>query len=250
MDELAGQGSSPMNEVYQEIAVLIGKARQNVQSSVNYELAMLYWAIGKLIKQEILQNQRAEYGRQVVDLLSNQLTLEYGKGFSRPNLFRMVQFYETFSDEQIVSTLMRQLSWSHFLELISFSDSLKREFYLTMCINERWSVRTLKERIAGMLYERTAISKKPEATIQADLVQLRQDKTMSPNLFFRDPYVLDFLELRDVYSEKDLESAILAELEREIHIAQYLTEMPPKEILERKLREAIYRAQMVLEQME
>jgi hypothetical protein len=106
-----------MNEVYQEIAVLIRKARQNVQLSVNYELAMLYWAIGRLIKLEILRNQRGEYGRQVVDLLSNQLKVEYGKRFSRANLFRMVQFYEIFPDEEIVSSLMRQLSWTHFLEL-------------------------------------------------------------------------------------------------------------------------------------
>ena len=91
---------------------------------------------------------------------------------------------------------------------------VKREFYLTMCINERWSVRVLKDRIAAMLYERTAISKRPEETIQGDLVRLRQDKTMSVELFFRDPYILDFLELSDVYTEKDLESAILVELAR------------------------------------
>lgn len=136
MDELAKQGNFPMNEIYQEIAVLIQQARRNVQLSVNYELAMLYWTIGRLIKRKILRNQRAEYGKQIIDLLSNKLTMEYGKGFSRANLFRMVQFYDIFPDEQIVSSLMRQLSWTHFIELIAIPDSLKREFYLTMCINE------------------------------------------------------------------------------------------------------------------
>jgi hypothetical protein len=109
-----------MNNIYQEITALIQKARRNVQLSVNYELAMLYWTIGRLIKREILRNQRAEYGKQIVELLSNKLTTEYGKGFSRANLFRMVQFYDIFPDEQIVSSLMRQLSWTHFIELIAF----------------------------------------------------------------------------------------------------------------------------------
>lgn len=120
MDKLAKQGNSPMNNIYQEITALIQKARRNVQLSVNYELAMLYWTIGRLIKREILRNQRAEYGKQIVELLSNKLTTEYGKGFSRANLFRMVQFYDIFPDEQIVSSLMRQLSWTHFIELIAF----------------------------------------------------------------------------------------------------------------------------------
>ncbi len=139
MDELAKQGNSPMNEIYQEIAVLIQKARQNVQLSVNYELAVLYWTIGRLIKREILRNQRAEYGKQIVDLLSNKLTIEYGKGFSRANLFRMVQFYDIFPDEQIVSSLIRQLSWTDFLELIVIPDSLKREFYLKCRPRRFWS---------------------------------------------------------------------------------------------------------------
>jgi predicted nuclease of restriction endonuclease-like (RecB) superfamily len=126
----------------------------------------------------------------------------------------MVQFYEAFPKEEIVATLSQQLTWSHIKEIISVKDELKREFYATMCSSERWSVRTLRERIASMMYERTAISKKPELTIINDLKQLREENKMSPGLFFKDPYVLDFLGLEDTYSEKDLENAILAELEK------------------------------------
>lgn len=148
----------------------------------------------------------------------------------------MVQFYEVFSTEEIVATLSRQLTWSHIKELISLEDDLKREFYITMCSTERWSVRTLRERISSMMYERTAISKKLEKTIVNDLKLLREENKMTPDLFFKDPYVLDFLGLQDTYSEKNLENAILTELDKSgIHVAQYVTELPPKEVFEKKL---------------
>lgn len=110
--------------------------------------------------------------------------------------------------------MQRELSWSHIKSLIYIEDSLKRDFYIEICRVERWSVRQLQERINSMLYERTAISKKPEDTIRQDLAQLRSQGQQSADLTFRDPYVLDFLGLSDSYSEKDLETAILAELQR------------------------------------
>ena len=113
-----------------------------------------------------------------------------------------------------MATLSQQLTWSHFVELLPIEDDLKREFYAAMCRNENWSVRTLRERKNSMLYERTAISKKPEETIRNDVAQLMSNDRMSLDLFYRDPYVLDFLGLKDTYSEKDLENAILAELEK------------------------------------
>jgi predicted nuclease of restriction endonuclease-like (RecB) superfamily len=125
----------------------------------------------------------------------------------------MIKFYDSFSDEGIVQTLSAQLSWSHFVELMRIDDALKVQFYATMTVNERWSVRVMKERIGSMLYERTALSKKPDETISNDLVELIDEGKMSTDIFLRDPYVLDFLELQDTYSEKDLENAILAELE-------------------------------------
>jgi len=173
----------------------------------------LYWQIGTRIRTEVLKNERADYGKQICLTLSNKLVLEFGRGFSMPNLFKMLQFAEFFSDFQIVSTLSRQLSWSHFTELIREKDPLKREFYAEMCRVENWSVRTLRSKINGMLFERTALSKKPAELARQELEKLQKTDQLSPDLVFRDPYFLDFLQLKDTYSEKDLESAILRELE-------------------------------------
>lgn len=111
-------------------------------------------------------------------------------------------------------TLLQQLTWSHFVEILPIEDELRRDFYATMCRNENWSVRILRERKKSMLYERTAISMKPEETIANDIQSLRDDKKMSLDMFYRDPYMLDFLGLKDTFSEKDLENAILIELEK------------------------------------
>ena len=148
-------------------------------------------------------------------LLAESLVVEYGEGFGQRNLFRMASFYQRFPDEAILSTLSTKLSWSHFVELLKLEDPLKLEFYASMCVDARWSVRCLRERMDSMLYERTAISKKPEALIRQELTNLQQMPSQtSPALFLKDPYLLDFLDLKDNFSEKDLESAILLELER------------------------------------
>lgn len=120
---------------------------------------------------------------------------------------------EVFANEEIVVTLSRQLSWSHFLALIPMQETLQRKFYAEMCRVEGWSVRTLREKIDGMLYERTAISKKPDEVIQHELKQLKACDKISPNLVFRDPYFLNFLGLKNCYLEKDLEDAILHDME-------------------------------------
>ncbi len=172
------------------------------------------WHIGKRISDEVLKNKRAEYGKEIVVTLSQQLTEEYGKGFSRPNLFKMVQFTELFPDIEIVSSLTRQLTWTHFSEILTIKDQLKRDFYAEMCRIERWNVRTLRSKINGMLFERTAISRKPEETIKNEIAELRDEDKLTPDLVFRDTYFLDFLGLSDTFSEKDLENAILRELEK------------------------------------
>ena len=200
--------------LYNDIAGLIDNTKEKVYRSVNTELINLYWNIGRTIKEDIIKKERADYGKKIIDNLSKVLVENYGRGYGRRNLFNMISFYETFGDFKIVHTLSAQLTWSHIKELISLEDNLKREFYATMCNTERWSVRTLRERIGSMMYERTAISKKPEETIVNDLKLLREENKMTPELFFKDPYVLDFLGLQDTYSEKDLENAILAELEK------------------------------------
>lgn len=146
--------------------------------------------------------------------LSAKLIKEYGKGFTRDSLFRMMQFAEVFPDIEIVASLTRQLSWTHFVEILPLKDQLKRDFYAEMSRVERWAVRTLRDKINGMLYERTALSKKPEQLIKQEIKALREEDKVTPDLIFRDPYFLEFLNLADTYSEKDLENAILRELER------------------------------------
>lgn len=197
-----------------EIRTLIDQAKGRTVSMINNEIVLLNWNIGKRIKTEIIQNERADYGDQIVATLSQQLIHDFGKGFTRSSLFRMIQFYECFPDEEIVATLSRQFGWSHFVELIPITDPVKREFYAEICRLERWSVRTLRDRIQGMLFERTQISKKPDLTIRNELDQLRKTGAISKDLALRDPYILEFLELEDTYSERDLESAILHKLEK------------------------------------
>jgi predicted nuclease of restriction endonuclease-like (RecB) superfamily len=125
----------------------------------------------------------------------------------------MVRFAEAFPDTKIVSALRRQLSWSHFIQIIYLDDPLKRDFYAEMCRIEGWSVRTLGKKIDSMLFERTALSRKPEKLAEMELKALREEDKLTPDLVFRDPYILDFLGLKDAYSEKDLEAAILCEME-------------------------------------
>jgi predicted nuclease of restriction endonuclease-like (RecB) superfamily len=173
----------------------------------------LYWHIGHRIRTEILKNKRAEYGEQILATLSKELTGEFGKGFGRRNLFDMLRFAEVFPTFQIVQTLSAQLGWSHFVLLIAIDHDLAREFYAEMCRVERWSVRTLRDKIRGMLFERTAISKRPAALARQELAKLRDEDQLSSALVFRDPYVPDFLGLADTYSEDDLETAILRHLE-------------------------------------
>lgn len=196
-----------------DIRALIDTARQRAAVAVNSELSMLYWRIGQRIHTQVLSGQRAGYGEEIVSTLAAQLVRDYGGSFAEKNLRRMVQFASTFPDEQIVVSLIRQLSWTHFIALIPLKDPLQREYYAQMCSLEGWSVRTLRERIDSMLYERTALSQQPQAMIAQELATLRDAQRMSPSLVMRDPYILDFLGLRDTWQETDLESAIIREME-------------------------------------
>ncbi|MBL9156864.1 MAG: DUF1016 family protein [Verrucomicrobiales bacterium] len=196
-----------------DVRAMIEQTREAVARTVNAGMTLLYWRVGRRIQVEILKNQRAEYGGEIVSTLSRKLTGEFGPGFSEKNLRHMVKFAETFSEGRIVSTLSRQLGWSHFKEILYLKDELQRDFYAEMCRVERWSVRTLRAKIESMLFERTAISKKPDELARAELAALRGEDKLTPDLVFRDPYLLDFLGLKDRYLEKDLEDAILRELE-------------------------------------
>jgi predicted nuclease of restriction endonuclease-like (RecB) superfamily len=141
------------------------------------------------------------------------LAEEFGRGFTARNLFNMLRFAETFPDREIVHALSAQLSWTHLRRIIYLDDPLQRDFYAEMCRIERWNTRTLHQKIQSLLFERTALSKKPDALIVAELKKLRDADQMSPDLVFRDPYLLDLLGLKDSYAEKDLEAAILREID-------------------------------------
>lgn len=196
-----------------DIKALIEDGRRQAAAAVNMGLTLLYWRIGQRIHAEILQGERAAYGEQIVATLSRQLVAEYGRGYTDKNLRRMIQFAQAFPDENIVAALWRHLSWSHFRELLPLNKPFQRDFYAEMCRLECWSTRTLHERIDSMLYERTALSKQPDELIRQELATLRSKGEVAPALVLKDPYVLDFLGLQDRYLEKDLEDAILRELE-------------------------------------
>ena len=199
----------------QDLRQIIEQARGHVAATANYELTMMYWHIGERINREVLDNQRAEYGKQIVAQVARQLQEEYGsKGFDEKSIRRMMQFANLFADEQIVAQAARKLSWSHFIEVLPLKDDLQREFYITMAASGKWGRDRLRKEIDGMLFERTAISGKPDEFIKKELSTLRDDNVMSPDLVFKSPYFLEFTGLKGFYSEKSLEDCLVAHLEQ------------------------------------
>lgn len=196
-----------------ELRELIQHARLSTVRAVDEQLCDLYWRIGTRVRQEILKEQRAEYGAGIVSAVGRQLEAEYGRGFAEKSIRHMIRFAEAFPDEKIVSALRRQLSWTHFKRLSYLEDPLKRDFYAQMCRVENWPTRTLEKKIDSMLFERTALSRKPAELIEQELEALRDEDKLTLDLVFRDPYLLDFLGLKNTYAEKDLEAAILREME-------------------------------------
>jgi predicted nuclease of restriction endonuclease-like (RecB) superfamily len=196
-----------------DVRELILAARQTVARGVNAALVRVYWEIGKRIRNDVLQQTRAKYGEEILPTLSAKLVPEFGEGFSIRNLARMISFAEAFPEKKVVTMLSENLGWSHFVELLPLKRDLQRDFYAEMCRIEHWSVRTLRKKIGGMLYERTALSKKPDKLAAIELKNLREEDKITPDLVFRDPYLLDFLGLKGAYSEKDFEASILRELE-------------------------------------
>ena len=196
-----------------DLRELIVQACAGVARAVDSGLVTLYWHVGRRIRQDILKEKRAEYGKQIVHALSGQLTAELGEGFGRTNLFNMGRFAEVFPDPEILQALRAKLGWTHFRQIIYLDDPLKRDFYAEMCRIEKWNTRTLEKKIGSMLFERTALSKKPDKLIRRELAALRAEDKLTPDLVFRDPYVLDFLRLHDTYVEQDIEAAILREME-------------------------------------
>lgn len=193
---------------------MIEEAKQNVAVTVNAATTILYWNIGQRVNSEILNNKRAEYGKEVVKSLSQKLTQEFGKGWSEQQIRHCLRIAETFPDKEILYALSRQLNWTHLRTIMYLKDELRREFYIEMIKLENWDTRTLNQKIDSMLYERTAISKKSKELIRKEIKELREENKLSPDLVFRDPYFLNFLGLEENYSEESLEEAILRELEK------------------------------------
>ncbi|MCX6584030.1 MAG: PDDEXK nuclease domain-containing protein [Candidatus Aminicenantes bacterium] len=200
-------------DVFGKVSVLVEKARKKIASTINEEMIILYWNIGKIIKEDIIKLDRAGYGKQIVQSLSDRLTQKFGKGFSPQNLWYTVQLFDAYPILHSMRGEFKNLSWTHIRTLLPIKDDLKRKFYAALCQQEHWNTRTLNSRIDSMLFERTALSKLPEETIANQLRELKEKEKMTPELVFRDPYVLDFLELHNSYSERDLENAILNALE-------------------------------------
>jgi len=197
-----------------DVQALIDGARHRVATSVNAELTLLYWRVGRRLQAEVLGGERAAYGERIVDTLAGRLTERYGRGWSVQQLRHCLRVAEVFPDEEILSALRRELTWTHIKALIYVDDPLKRDFYAELCRLEHWSSRQLLERMGSMLYERSAISRQPEETIRHELVKLREQQLVAPSLLLKDPYILDFLGLNDRYLERDLEDAILRDIEQ------------------------------------
>ncbi len=208
--------AAPANtsDLFVEVSRLIAGSHTRVATVINKELVQLYWQVGTIVRQNILHNKRADYGQEVVARLAQDLTEKWGKGWSKQQLQHCIRSAETFSKTKIDYAVRRQLSWTHLRTLMYLDDEIKRRFYFEMCAHERWSSRQLSERINSMLYERTALSKGPGSLLEKELETLQNEGPVTENLVFKDPYVLDFLGLQDAYSERDLETAILVELQK------------------------------------
>ena len=197
-----------VNPIFEEIRNLVNRSRERVYSTVNTEMLNLYWNIGKIIMEIQQGDERASYGNAVLEKLSEKLTNEFGKGFSKRNLERMRKFYIYFPKATTLSSL---LSWSHYLELIKIEEEPKRNFYLKESINARWSVRELQRQKNSLLYERLVLSKDKEAILE--LAKEGQILKEGKDLV-KDPFVLEFLNIQENtdYLETDLEKNILAHL--------------------------------------
>ena len=192
----------PEFDLLNELVVLIESSKKRVNRTVNGELNLLFWHIGKRINEEILQNNRAEYGKKVVPIIAEKLTAKYGRNFEQKNLRRMMQFANVIKEYEIVEPVARQLTWSHILLLIPLREVNAQLFYANRAIEENWSKRELRKQIELKAFERTEIAN----------IQLKSESNDLLNTF-KDPYVLDFLNLKSSFIENDLESAILKDLE-------------------------------------
>ena len=194
-----------------QIGELLRQGRVQVGRAVNTILLQTYWQIGRhIVEFEQKGKEKAEYGTELLNRLSKDLTLEYGKGFSRSNIFLIRQFYLKF---QKIQTLSEQLSWSHYVEIIKSNSELEISFYIKQCEKENWSVRELKRQMKSMLFHRLALSKDKEGVLELSLngIEIQQAEDI-----IKDPYVLEFLNIPQDYRyfESELEDKIIQNLQK------------------------------------
>ena len=192
---------------------MICEARKRVAVSVNSAAVVLYWSVGRRIRVDVLKNKRAEYGERIQKDISEKLTKEFGPGWGIRKIQHCVRSADVFSEEQIVSAVRTQLGWTHLKMIMAERDEVKRDFYLTLCAHEHWSTRELEKKMDGMLYERTAIARHPEEVVRKELAKVREKGELTPDIVFKSSYILDFLRLNGDYSERDLETTILSEIQ-------------------------------------
>lgn len=164
------------NQLYDDVCDIIEQARYRVAVYVNSEASMMNWSVGKRIKEDVLINKRAEYGEQVLKRLSQRLKSRYGGGWGYQKLQHCVRAAYTFSEEEIMYAVRTQLSWTHLRSLMAVPNAIARQFYMEMCRIEHWSTRTLDDKIEAQLFERTAISRKPDEVIKAELKKSQEKK--------------------------------------------------------------------------
>lgn len=206
-------GNTSEELLYTDVCGIIDDTRNRVATYLNTEICITNWSVGKRIKEDVLYNQRAEYGKQVIKNLAIRLTTKYGSGWGYQKLQHCVRSAYTFSKDEIEYALRTQLTWTHLRSLMGIKDKLARSFYMEMCRIEHWDTRTLDEKIDAQFYERTAISRKPEEVIKRELETVKETNLLLPDLVFRSSYFLDMLGLPDIFSEKDLENAILSQIQ-------------------------------------
>ena len=203
-------------DLFQDLEQLVESCRTAVSAQVNSAMVVLYWMLGEKLGRVLLGGgERAAYGQHIVDEAGQRLVSLYGRGFTAKNLRRMIQFASLYPEREIVVTLSRQLSWSHFYTLIAVKSKPAREYYALKVADERWSVRELRSRIEAKTYERSALAALRGGQAEESLVaDTAEALALAPALVFKDPYFLEFLGLPPGYNENDLEIAILHELER------------------------------------
>lgn len=200
-------------QISDKIVALVENARNKAALFLNVETTLLYWSIGDFLLTEFKAKGIIQYGTNILQYLSKQLSEKLGKGFSYSALTRMLKVAEKYDAENI-ATVSQQLSWSHLIELASLEDTTKRAFYATMAMQSRWNVRELRKQIDKMLFERTAIATQPDEIIKEALLSLENKADINPDLIFKNSYILDFLDLPFNYSEKELENALIDNIER------------------------------------